>query len=424
MRSSSPLRPLVMLILLLVASLTLPVAAHGQDTATESGTGRVAAALERSPVLVQPPFDRVISAADRRDLVRRIETSGKPVLMAFVPLVDGDQFNGEARAFVAALHDRLGDDAIYVAVDNNRYLRTFEYRGGQSRYGKPVSDATTLANYGGDRAAGSDRTLLERAQLLLDYLALPPAELEQRVAAFDAEREQRARTSPNRSDDAEGSSAVVLILVGALIASIGGALWRRQRRRSGARPAAEALPVLPDRLFEHARAAHHANLRSDADDELLKLSKLLDDQPMPTKPAAQDAYQRALDAYASARRRTGDQAPTVDLVGALVLVDHARNDLAGAVALDAGQKPPKRPALCMFDPLHGRAARNVGWEHDGRKLDVPACKACATAVTSGAVPDALRDGDQPYFEGDTVWAATGFGTLGDDLVERVSRGER
>jgi hypothetical protein len=419
-----PLRArLATVALVLLALLAAPSVAAAQRTA-ESISARTAAALERSPVVVDPPYDNVITPAAERRLVRKIETNGKPILMALVPLVEGDQFGGEARPFVATLRDRLGRDGIYVAVDD-RYLRVFEYRAGRSRYGGPADDAMTLANYAEENGTRSttayERTLLERAELFLDNLALPPAELEKRVARFESERDERIGYSTGDG----GGSALGVVLVGIAVLLIVAILLRRRRNRSGARPAPRGLPVLPDRVFEHARAARRANLHEDADDELMKLSKLLDDQPVPQKPAAQDAYQRALDAYAAARRRTtGAEAPTVDLVGALVLVDHARNDLAAAVAIDAGRKPPKRPALCMFDPLHGRATRDVRWQRGKRKITVPACKACASAIKAGTAPDALRDGDQPYFERDTVWARTGFGTFDDDLVERVARGER
>jgi hypothetical protein len=109
-----------------------------------------------------------------------------------------------------------------------------------------------------------------------------------------------------------------------------------------------------------------------------------------------------------------------NLVGILVLVDQARGDLARAAALDAGRRPPAPAKLCGYHPLHGRASRTVRFE---RGLDIPACAACAADVGAGRAPDALRDGDRPYFEGDTVWARTGYGAFSDDLVERISRGE-
>jgi len=427
-RSVRPLPPLrtwlAALVLTLATLLAVPLAAGAQSTTANGLSARTAAALERSPVVVSAPYDAVITPAAERRLVRKIKALDQPILMALVPLVEGDQFNGDARAFVSTLRDRMNRDGIYVAVDN-RYLRAFEYRAGETFYRGSAEDAMQLANYAnpdGSRATDAyDRTLLERAERFLDNLALPAAELEKRTAAFESQRDQQISRG---NDPRDGGSALATVLVGGAILLIAGFLVHRARRRSGARPASSALPVLPDRVFEHARAAQRANLREDADDELMKLSKVLDDQPMPKKPAAQDAYQRALDAYAAARRRTGTEAPTVDLVGALVLVDHARHDLATAAAVDAGKKPRKRPALCVFDPLHGRADRNVRWQHDGRRLQVPACTACATAVERGADPDALRDGDRPYFEADSVWARTGFGAFSDDLVERVARGER
>lgn len=429
MRSVRPLSRLrshvAALVLLMATLFVVPAAAGAQGTASGSIAARTAEALDRSPVVVEPPYDNVISRAAERELVRKVEALDDPILLAFVPLVEGDQYGGETRAFVAALQNRLGRDATIVAVENNRYLSVYEFRDGEQRYGGSADDAMQLANYAGDPSTASDRTLLERANAFVENLALPAAELEKRVAELEAARKERSsRYSSSSGDESRGASLVMVLLFGGAAALGAVVVMRRRRNRSGARPASSPLPVLPDRVFEHARAAQRANLREDADDELMKLSKVLDDQPVPKKPAAQDAYQRALDAYAAARRRTGSEAPTVDLVGALVLVDHARHDLATALAIDAGKKPPKRPALCTFDPLHGRAAREVRWQYRKRQVDVPACASCAKAVTRGNDPDALRDGDRPYFERDTVWARTGFGSYDDDLVARVSRGER
>jgi LPXTG-motif cell wall-anchored protein len=287
-------------------------------------------------------------------------------------------------------------------------------------------DAATLANFADDAGSSFDRTLLDRVEAFLANLRQPPARLAARVAAYEKASEERSRKrstndpfARSAGEDGGGAGTVVLVVVALLLLAL--VAWVVRRRRRAARPAAGPMPVIPQRVFEHARAAERAELREDADRELLALATLLDEQPVPSREDAQDAYQRALDAYTAARRRMARDAPTVDLVGVLVLVDQARGDLARASALDAGRRvAPQRP-LCAFHPLHGRSTRTVPWQ---RGLQVPACAVCAKAVRGGRTPDALRDGDAPYFERDTVWARTGFGAWADDLVERVSRGER
>jgi len=115
----------------------------------------------------------------------------------------------------------------------------------------------------------------------------------------------------------------------------------------------------------------------------------------------------------------------------------------GLVLLDlcdahADQVSAARPALvparhCFFDPLHGTRTRTTPWRRLGsrRKVTVWACGDCAAALRNHRQPEALPavlDGGQriPYYElppERSVWAATGYGTLHDDLVAPVLRGD-
>jgi hypothetical protein len=354
-----------------------------------------------------------------------VRATGRPVFVALVPLEEGDAFNGRARLFIAALRSRLDRDGVYL-VSDDEYLSAEEYRSGVRARDVKSEDALTLANFGDRPGTSSGRTLLDRVESFLANLRQTPARLAARVAAYEKASEERARTRTTsdafgRPSSSDGGGPGTAVAVVAVVLLLGAAAWIVRRRRRGARPADGPMPVIPHRVFEHARAAQRADLAEDADRELLALATLLDEQRVPEREEAQDAYQRALDAYSAARRRTGDEAPAVDLVGVLVLVDQARGDLARAAGLESGHRvAPQRP-LCAFHPLHGRSTRTVPWQ---RGLQVPACAACAKAVRGGRTPDALRDGDVPYFEADTVWARTGYGAWADDLVERVSRGER
>jgi hypothetical protein len=430
MRSVPPVRrPYSPAVLSLAAALLVAAGVAGPASAAPSAS-TVAEELQRSSVYVDPAYEEAIPPETQQRLRRAARRAPGKVRVALAPLVKGDRYDGEGRDFIIAVHTRLPADqrdGTFVTA-NDSYLRSYTWKGIQPDYEAPAEDAEHLANFtdGKDGEAG-DRSLGERVEVLLTLLREPPDELRRRAEKAKAELSDSARSSRSgggtvgRVGGRNGFEIPWwLALVGILAAgAIAVGVWRRSRR--GARAAHAPLPVLPDRVFEHARAAQRADLAEDADRELLGLATVLDEAPVPATREAQDAYQRALDAYTGARRRMRDGAPTVDLVGVLVLVDHARDDLARAAALDAGRKAANRPALCFFDPLHGRASRNAAWR-DG--LRVPACTACAEAVKSGQAPDALRDGDRPYFEADTVWARTGYGALGDDLVERVARGDR
>lgn len=95
----------------------------------------------------------------------------------------------------------------------------------------------------------------------------------------------------------------------------------------------------------------------------------------------------------------------------------------------AGRDKPRRP--CYANPLHGNGTRSVQWREFGgsRTVEVPLCTACARAVNKRGRPSVLpaeHDGRTvPYYEvpaEESVWAATGFGALTDDLVNRILSG--
>lgn len=406
------IRLTVLLALVLAAALSASPPAAQAARPVE-----VARALQDGPLYVDATYADTVPSATRRSLTRRLRALERPTRLILAPVVPGDAAGGDASTLVETVSRRLRDagvdaDGDYLVVDDG-FVTGVTVRGGGSAGGGPAQTVAYLFNGRDTTAANFERPIGETASLLVDELGRPTADV---TKDLDRVREQ----SEEAADRADGSGAP-WVLVGLLVLLVAAATALIVRRRRGALVADGPLPVIPDRVFEHARAARRADLREDADEQVLALAEVLDRQPVPDEPAAQEAYQEALDAMTGARRRTTPEASTVDLVGVLVLVDHARRALARAGALDAGRRVPNPAPLCTLNPLHGRAATGVGW---GVDLRVPACEACATALRDGRAPDALRDGDRPYFEGDSVWARTGFGALADDLVARVSRGER
>lgn len=417
-------RPRLLSALLVLAALLLTLPA---PASAATPPAQLARALERSPLYVDPLYADAVPPATRVRIERGLRQLDQRILVVLAPVLPGDAYGGRARNLIAVLRQRLADrgaptDGTF-AVLQDRYLVVEEFVRGREVYRPRTRDAVSLANFEKTGTTPTYRLpLADPALRFVANLRQPPARLSARVAAMRTEQQRTAERfreqSDGRRDNGTGTT-IALVAVGVLLLAV--VVLLLVRRRRGAVAVDGPLPVIPERVFRHAREARRADLRQDADRELLALATALDEQPVPSAAAGQDAYQLALDAYTAARRRMTPDAPSVDLVGVLVLVDRARSLLARAAALDAGRRPPEPGPLCTFNPLHGRAARTVAWRED---LRVPACAACAADLAAGRNPDALRDGDQPYLEADSVWARTGFGALTDDLVERVARGER
>jgi hypothetical protein len=174
-------------------------------------------------------------------------------------------------------------------------------------------------------------------------------------------------------------------------------LVRLRRPRADGRPAVFAL----------ADTAVTERIRRQAREAAVAFGEELQDEP----PSGD-----ALDAYQAATMVLDAATSLADLAGVFVLVNIGR-----------GGRP-----LCLFDPLHGPSVRQVTWRLLGRReqLRVPACGACAQAISRRrppeVVPDTVNKRHVPYLDvdpGKSVRAATGFGVFSDDLVERMLRGD-
>jgi hypothetical protein len=396
-----------------IAVVLALVAASPASAVTDPGV--IAHALERSPVYVDPAFAGAVPEAQRRSLVRVLRDASRPLYVAFVPIIAGDEYGGEARQFLSVLHDRLGRDGVYVTIQDGQ-LQHREYGAGSE-----ADDAVYEASYVIIGEGPRNEAPVARVKRFVAALADPGL----------AERYRRARGEPARPSppaaggersgggDGSGGATLLVVLAGLALALVLGVAVIRRRR--GAGYASEPLPVLPRRVFENARAAAEEDLRDQARQAVVDFAAALDPVAPPSEPAAAADYALALDAHSAASRTLDGAHGVPDLVGVLALIDRGYTALAAAQARAAGRPGPPVVPLCLFNPLHGYARREVAWR-DG--LRVPVCADCAAALRRGEAPDALRDGSQPYLEGDSVWARTGYGAFGDDLVGRVSQGRR
>jgi hypothetical protein len=190
--------------------------------------------------------------------------------------------------------------------------------------------------------------------------------------------------------------------------------------------------VAPHAVFSAARTATEAELREQAEQQVIALGELVEKPgPLAAGPVSEPAESqlaRALDAYQVAGKVLDQASGLCDLVGVLVLTQLGRNAAAAAAAAQSGRAAPAAVPLCFFNPLHGPGEHQIRWRALGERetLDVHVCGECAAAAAQHRLPEVLLDRahgqETPYYEVDrehSVWAATGYGQFGDDLVQRI-----
>jgi hypothetical protein len=200
---------------------------------------------------------------------------------------------------------------------------------------------------------------------------------------------------------------VVLLLVVAVVAAVV-VSSRRGRERALAQRRAELEPV-KKLAFEDITALGEELQSLDLD----LAGRELDE-------GARADYQRALDAYESAKT-AGDRIGTPeDIKHVTSILEDGRYAMACVRARVAGQPLPTRRPPCFFDPRHGLSVTDVSWAPaGGTPRDVPACALDAERVRAGAEPDVrqVMVGAQrvPYWQGGRAYqpyAAGYFGAFG------------
>ena len=196
-----------------------------------------------------------------------------------------------------------------------------------------------------------------------------------------------------------------------LLAAAGGALWwvlKRNQARELARKEAELAPVR-QLAFEDVTALGVELQDLDLD---LAGARL--------EPGANADYQRALDAYESAKK-VADQLTAPEQVKHVTeILEDGRYAMACVRARVAGEPLPTRRPPCFFDPRHGLSVEDVAYTPPGgAQRDVPACALDAERVKVGAEPDIRKvmvgSRRVPYWQGGRAYqpyAAGYFGAFG------------
>jgi hypothetical protein len=187
-----------------------------------------------------------------------------------------------------------------------------------------------------------------------------------------------------------GSGIVVLVVLAAIVVAVVIAS-RRAKERELARREAELAPVRK-LTFEDVTALG---------EQLQELDLELAGRDL--TPGENADYQRALDAYESAKTAADALTRPDDVRHVTQILDDGRYAIACVRARVAGEPLPTRRPPCFFDPRHGLSVTDVMWAPPGgAPRDVPACALDAERVQAGADPDSrmVMAGAQrvPYYQ--------------------------
>jgi hypothetical protein len=196
---------------------------------------------------------------------------------------------------------------------------------------------------------------------------------------------------------------VLLVVLIAVIAGVAVVAKRSADRKALERKAAELEPV---------KKLAYGDITA-LGVELQDLGEDMSGQDL--DKGARSDYQRALDAYESAKM-AGDYMTSPDEITHVTkILDDGRYAIACVRARVAGQPLPTRRPACFFDPRHGMAVEDVPYAPPGGvERDVPACALDAERVKAGAEPDSrmVMVGSQrvPYWQGGRTYAPYAQGT--------------
>lgn len=199
-----------------------------------------------------------------------------------------------------------------------------------------------------------------------------------------------------------------LILLGLVIAALGAVALvagRRSKERELRRREDELAPV-KKLAFEDITA-----LGEDLQELDFEMSgRELD-------AGANADYQRALDAYESAKLAGDSIGQPDDIRHITEIIEDGRYAIACVRARVAGESLPTRRPPCFFDPRHGLSIADVPYiPPDGVERDVPACALDVERVRAGADPDIRKVmvGAQrvPYWQGGRAYEPYAMGYFG------------
>ncbi|SBT88585.1 hypothetical protein GA0115233_1003107 [Streptomyces sp. DI166] len=345
---------------------------------------RVAEGLAEDPVYTDPESPRILDGAQLARLHSRIEKferseGGGPVFVAVVPQISEDESEGDEENFAYALHDKVGQDGVYIVAD--------PLYGGIDAFNHGLRldsldlllDLPEFITYGDDKSRDAEDHLLgERLDALMTHLDEAP-----RTDAPDNPGDPYPVTNPVTEDDLPplfGDDFQGGLFLGLLVAGLAYGLLEALaaiaivllRRRGKAPLLTSALPA------SSPTKPTASYLRRTARTELRALKADFESAPPSSDPRPGDCLDAAL----------------LLLEGDPARIDHPDTDSAALVAVivlsRAGRAALDRKGYnrcCAVNPLHGPAVTRhqvrLSAERKARR-HVHICGACREKATSEA----------------------------------------
>ncbi|MEO3827592.1 hypothetical protein [Actinomadura sp. B10D3] len=380
---------------------------------------RVAAALAKDPLFVDPDVSAALGAPDRARLDAAIGTTAKsigtPVYVVLMPNPSESESQGDDKAFLHMLRDRTGRDGLYLMVNGRGYLESMAFRVPRRPPYAPLDEGDP----GGYEPPDPERPftgLADRISRHLDGYATAPTaspetpEMYSTPDPFGKENEFTPAEPEIRSPLLTGlllagpAGAAVLYWLGiGVLALLGRGDETKVRRSSWT-----------------SRKPGMRRLRREAAKEVERLNRLLaaTDKGRGRRYAV-SAYDAAQILYDDAK---DDENKAIDLVGAIVL---ARQ---GQIALTRDIASP--PAPCLVNPLHGESVvrkRVRKLEENGVPRECPLCKRCREFDKRYGLGEQHLltipgpDGRRPHTLVPGVWQDTAWGSRGKNFLPSVMR---
>ncbi|MFI2761586.1 hypothetical protein ACH5A3_22365 [Streptomyces echinatus] len=368
----------------LLAVLTLVLAtlfALAPGTRADTGISTIAAALRKGPVYVDPAARDQLSAADADTLAKRIKDAGKPLFITVLPagyrttnlFTDLRAATGVTGLYGIRLGDRFdarADSSVMSATARQNLVTSVQGEDAKAQ----LTDFTdrALANMGG----------------------------------------HAPRSWGGSAGDGGGASATALVTAAVVLVAAGAggyALVRRGRRRR-----------------EQEQRAALDRLRVVVDEDITAFGEELDRLDFhPSEAGADDAmradYERALDAYDSAKQRMTAATRPEDVRSVTEALEDGRFSLAQLAARREHRPLPERRPPCFFDPRHGPSVTDATWTPPGGAArQVPVCAADATRLADGRDP-VVREvdteyGRRPYWDAGPAYGPWAGGYFGGGLL--------